>query len=281
MQTLPPNSRPKRAPEHHQVQELEMEYFARCENVSQEAEGFELNPSKGMALPPMEDVYTEDMPFGNPDLVDDAPASSKFFSSTLPTARRVTLENENSPLYNEFDAAYTNGGNFQQEYSFTSFEHPKVEIAEACAMPTNDTPPFGNIDDSYSVSSCEHIASPDHVQSKFRPSFNDFSWAEKHSQAQQGVATPRQVQLTPVVYRQRPLATYFLGSAAGHQSSPLSVTSPTYTSSALDIHSQPAFKNQTRSRRQTSRRQSFTPKPGAITNFFPVKTPGTNEFHRL
>jgi hypothetical protein len=356
MQTLPPH----RGSERRQVQEPEFEYFANCENASRVVEGSVFNTREGMVLPPMQDDCAQDLPFGNPDLADDVPASSKYFSSTQATGRRVTLEDENSPLYNEFDAIHSNGGNLPQEsideysstsfeypapeikwaearamannatyspaffeypapeveiaetyampknqtYSSTSFDYPKVEtaetrampknntysssfdypeveIVEACAIPKNDSTPFGNVDDRYSVSSCEDIASPDHEQSKFRPSFNDFSWAQKHSQEQQDVATQRQEQLSPVVHRQRSLMTYFLGAAAGNQSSPLSVTSPTYISSTLNIHSQPAFKNQTRSSRQKSCIQSVTPKPGAITNFFPVKTPDTNGFSRF
>jgi hypothetical protein len=356
MQKLPPH----RASEHCQVQEPEFEYFASCENSSKVAHVSVFDADEAVALPPMQDDCAQDLPFGNPDLADDVPASSKYFSLTQPTGRRVTLEDKKSPLYIEFNAIHKNGSNLPQdsfsEYSSTSFEdpateveisvacamskndtysstsfqypspevkvaepytmptnesycatsfeytevgiveshempknkthsssfeHPEVEIVEACAIPRNDSTPFGNVDDRYSVSSCEDIASPDHAQSKFRPNLNNFSWAQKHSEEQQSMANPRQEQLAPIVHCQRPLTTYFLGGAAVNQSSPLSVTSPAYASSTLNIHSQPAFKNQTRSRHQKSYMQSVTPKLGAITNFFPVKTPDTNEFSRF
>jgi hypothetical protein len=79
----------------------------------------------------------------------------------------------------------------------------KAANIQACAIAKNDSTPFGNVDDRYSVSSCKDIASPDHAQSKFQPSLNDFSWVQKHSKESQSIANPSHDHLTPAVHHQR------------------------------------------------------------------------------
>ena len=210
--------------------------------------------------------------YATSDLRDDVHATSKYFSASKPSSRRVTLEEE----INEFDAAHINGSGSQHDAHDDFLDKPShtgpfSSRMESTICFSRHKKDISRSDDCLSASSCDDVASPDH-QNKSRPRFNNFSWAGKHSQEEQVVITPRQPKLAPI----RRQAKDVPGTLPGIQRSPLSVTSATYYGSMLNVESRPAFQNQARSRGR-NKSAIRPPNRGAITNFFPVKSP-ENEF---
>ena len=244
-----------------------------------------LSTCEETSLPTSAFARSVDMSYGNPDLSSGRPSSSRSRYFSAPQPRRVTMENEDSSPYNEFEVARPNGSNkFAEgadELPSDSMAHasPVMNAASSWSGRMDKTPPFGDVDTHFSVDSRspseDGVPSPDHFA---HPLNHTSRWAEKYSQGHQGAS-----QMTGFM-DQKPVASYTLGSTDAKQEghSIQDIESPVYSRSSLNFHFQPSFKSQKSSVRRKNCRRSATPKQGTITNFFPVKIQSSaNEFERF